>query len=221
MKIPFQQWLEQQNLDKKSVALFQESVLCYRATAYQASLMFSYLGLLRILAIRILSANCPPGFPRSKWNKLQADVQSDEVWEGTTFEATQRKQPAPIFLGSEDTRLQLQYWRARRNDAAHARGQPVDAALVETLWVFAKSVYGKLVVIGGRESLSARFRSHFDIDETPAGRPFDTLVSHIQDWVPRDELPGFFLEMLCLVANYPRGTSLSCSNPRLRAERRD
>ncbi|HEV7785046.1 MAG TPA: hypothetical protein VGQ28_06890, partial [Thermoanaerobaculia bacterium] len=143
MNIPFRAWLLEQGIDTHSQSLFNEALLCYQVSAYRAALVFSYLGFLRILVQRLITAHPPESFPKAMWDALQKRIRDDNSWEGATFEAATRSQPDSIFLVDDDIRQQLQYWRGRRNDAAHSKGNEISYAHVESLWLFIRSNLGK------------------------------------------------------------------------------
>lgn len=196
MKIPFQSWLLDQNIDVDSRSLFNEALLCYQVGAYRAALVFSYLGLLRILAQRLMTADAPDSLPTSAWESIQRRIRDDNTWEAAAFEATLRVQPASVFLVDDDIRQQLQYWRGRRNDAAHSRGNEVSYAHVEMLWLFIRSNLGRFVVNGGRSGLLERFRRHFNPVYTPQGTDFSDLVALIVRSVVPAEYREFIRDVL-------------------------
>lgn len=70
MRLPFRDWIFAQNLDDESVSLFEEAFSCFFARAYRASLLFSYLALLRVLARRLMTADRPGDVPEKDWDRL-------------------------------------------------------------------------------------------------------------------------------------------------------
>lgn len=46
MKLKFEEWLVEQEIDKDTEVndLFLEGITCYKASAYRAALLFSFLG---------------------------------------------------------------------------------------------------------------------------------------------------------------------------------
>jgi len=69
MKLPLEIWLSKEKLTQSSQALFKESTICFRAEAYKASLLYSYLGFMLIIKERILQSKAPKDIPQSKWEK--------------------------------------------------------------------------------------------------------------------------------------------------------
>jgi len=86
MRHPFGAWLEAEDLDVSSRALFNEALLCYSAGAYRAALVFSYLGLLRLVGHRLMASLPPSGFPEALWQQVQRDLREDQKWETTAYD---------------------------------------------------------------------------------------------------------------------------------------
>lgn len=198
LRHPFRSWLEQQEIAEPALALFDEGMICYAAGAYRAAVVFSYLGVLRAIAHRLMAAPRPSGFPANYWQRLQHSVRQDDTWEGTIFDAMVMEKPASIFLINDDIREQLRYWRSRRNDAAHARTNEIDAPHVEALWLFAKSNLPRLIVAGSRAGLNERFRRHFDPSYSAPGADFAHLVAEIPQAVRAVEYTDFLRDVLRL-----------------------
>ncbi|MGE6719369.1 hypothetical protein ACQKGD_18610 [Peribacillus frigoritolerans] len=59
MRLHFEEWIKDQKISYRTEELIDEAILCYRAKAYKASLLFSYLSFQNIIKERILSADSP------------------------------------------------------------------------------------------------------------------------------------------------------------------
>lgn len=199
MKIPFEGWLKEQLPDREASSQFDEAIRCYQAGAYRAALVFSYLGLLRVLAGRLMNSRQPAHFPEKLWKTIQVGLRDDERWERMTFDTTVRTEPASLFLIDEGMRQQLSYWKARRNDAAHAKGNQLSNAHVEMLWLFIRSNLGRFVVNGGRKGLLERFRRHLDPTFTAPGTDFSDLVRQIPESMPPSEYQAFLSDLFPLL----------------------
>jgi hypothetical protein len=199
VNLPFRSWLQDQPLPPVAFDLFEEAFRCYRAEAYRAALLFSYLGFLRTLAWRLMNAVKPQPLPEKTWLDLQRRLRDEEQWESATFDAVQRTQPASLFLVNEDLRQQVTYWRGRRNDAAHSRENEIGAAHVEMLWLFVRSNLAKFVVNGGYSGLLERFRRHFDPAFTPIDQEFSHLVAEIPQAIRHAQLRDFLRELFSLL----------------------
>ncbi|MGN2663036.1 hypothetical protein [Bacillus altitudinis] len=62
MKLEIEQWLDQQNFNEDINSLFEESITCYKASAYRASFLFSFLGFQSVIKERILKAEMPKNY---------------------------------------------------------------------------------------------------------------------------------------------------------------
>ena len=118
MRIEFDDWLSSQKISATAESLFKESVVCYKASAYRAALLLSYVGLQTIIKDRLLSANCPSSIPAGQWAGIIRNLTDDDKWDSQVYDAIQMKSPASIFGISDDLRNQIAYWRNRRNDCA-------------------------------------------------------------------------------------------------------
>ncbi len=184
-----------------SRALFNEALLCYSAGAYRAAVVFSYLGLLRLVAHRLMASSPPVGFPEALWQQVQRDLREDQKWETTAYDNLIRSKPASLFLIGDELRAEVSYWRARRNDAAHARTNEIAAPHVESLWLFVRSNARKLVVAGGREGLLERFKRHLDPSYSPRGADMFPLVAEIPQAVRSQEFLDFLRDVLMVTGD--------------------
>ncbi len=201
LRHPFRSWIEQQDIAEPALALFDEGMICYAAGAYRAAVVFSYLGVLRTMAHRLMVAARPSEFSEKYWGELQRKVREDGAWESTILDAMVMEKPGSIFLIDDDIREQLRYWRSRRNDAAHARTNEIDAPHVEALWLFAKSNLPRLIVAGSRAGLHERFRRHFDPSYTPRDADFAHLVAEIPIAVRAAEYADFLRDVFLLTGD--------------------
>ena len=218
MRHPFNLWLEAQELDVSSRTLFDEALRCYSVEAYRASLVFSYLGLLRTVAYRLMVSEAPVGFPIPSWEKIQRELRDDQLWEPTAFDSLMVERPASLFLIGADLRQELAYWRARRNDAAHAKSNEISAPHVEAFWLFVRSAFRKLIVAGGRNGLLERIRRHLDPSCTPKGADMFPLIAEIPQAVHRQDLRDFFCDLLVVTEDRDPGKGLRTGGPELTEE---
>ena len=49
MKIAFEKWLEENEIPEEAVALFSESIHCYKDSAYRSAFIMSYIAFQNIL----------------------------------------------------------------------------------------------------------------------------------------------------------------------------
>ncbi len=63
MRLPIEDWLSSQELSRESEGLFRESITCYKASAYRAAFLFSFLAFQTVIRDRIVNAQVPTGIP--------------------------------------------------------------------------------------------------------------------------------------------------------------
>ncbi len=182
-------------LPEETVVPFREAEICYRAGAYRAALLFSYIGWGLALRSRLLRAACPAGIQPEQWQKHLANLRREEQWDHEVFDLTQRQKPAPVFLVSEDLRHQVRYWKDRRNDCAHFKANEIGHSHVESFWNFIFSNIGKFVPNGSAAALLNEIILYFDRNVTPPNMPLDPIIERIPHCVEREELSKFFNDM--------------------------
>jgi hypothetical protein len=145
MKLQLEQWLDDQTLSSESRSCYEESFICYKVAAYKAALLFGYLGFLTTIRDRILQSRSPQGIPEDRWTKIQKDVSNHALWDAATFDATQHKNPAPIFAIDQELRDQVKFWKDRRNDCAHSKQNQIIAAHCEAFYAFVRSTLNRFI----------------------------------------------------------------------------
>lgn len=195
MKIPIENWLEEQDLTDDSRNLAREAILCYKNSAYRAALLFSYLMFQTIIKDRILISKKPEAIPEGLWESTRTKLIKDEDWDKAAFQATQLKDDKSIFLISDDLRRQVEYWKDRRNDCAHYKKNEITYAHVEAFWQFLTSNLPKFMVNGGKVALLEKVKIMFDTTYTRPGHDPSLLVRNISLIVERHEMEGFFQEV--------------------------
>lgn len=179
LRLHFETWIKDQNISSRTEELIDEAILCYRAKAYKAGLLFSYLSFQNIIKERILSANPPSGYTPDFWVKIQGELRDDDKWESKVIECIERNKPASIFRLSDDVKHQYFYWKDRRNDCAHAKGNKIGVSHVETFWLFFESNLSKFGVNGGKESLLEKIKVFFEPNLTPQGQDPMPIINEI------------------------------------------
>lgn len=192
MKLAFETWLAEQRISVQSLELFQESITCYKSSAYRATFLFSYLGFQTIVRDRITRAEKPSALPDPVWAKLQADVRDDDKWDATVYEAIQRRQPVEVFALTEDLRNQVTYFKNRRNDCAHGKNSRIDYSHVESFWLFIQSNIAKFAVVESRDQLINQIKDLFDRSVTPPNTDYSHIIIEIPNAVSVDKLSAFF-----------------------------
>jgi hypothetical protein len=196
MRLEFEDWILSQKISETAKDLFSEAVTCYKASAYRASLLLSYLGFQAVIRDRILGARRPVGINEGLWSSITRELRDDDKWDSKVFEAIHRRSPSPIFRLSDDIRHQVAYWKNRRNDCAHSKRNAIGFSHVESFWLFIQSNLARFVVSGSKEGLLDDIRVHFDRSLTPAGGDYSFITEQIPTAVEIDELEGLFDEIL-------------------------
>ena len=202
MKLRIDEWIESNKFSMIVNALLKDSSLCYKAGAYRASLLFSYLGFLTILKERIISANKPQNYIDGQWNNLVSKLNNEDKWEEAVFDSTQQKVKRnqttkiitrdPVFSIKDDIREQIRYWKNRRNDCAHFKENNIDYYHIESFWAFMESNLLKITIEGGLNSLINKIKDHFNPILTPPNKDFTHLVKEIEHSVDPSKLSEFW-----------------------------
>lgn len=195
MNLQIEAWLSGQHFNKNSQSLFNESIRAYKASAYKAALLFSYLGFLTVLKERIIRSPIPPGIPQGLWTHIQRGIQNEEKWDAAVFDSTQQKDPAPVFILTDTIRRDVSYWKDRRNDCAHFKVEDIGAHHVDCFWSFLQTNLPKFVVNGGLANLMLRIERHYDQRYTTANSDITDLVREIGNILMPAELNDFFVAL--------------------------
>jgi hypothetical protein len=199
MVLPFEKWISEQRFPEEGTDLLNEGIICYKAGAYRAGLLFSYLGFEKVIKNRLLDAKRPDNVIEGAWKSIQRDINNDAIWEETVFDTVTGFSNMPIFLQDnkkrEEMKRHLSYWRDRRNDAAHAKENEINNAHVETFWTFMQSNLPKLVVRGSRVAILENIERHFDHRFTPEGTDFSHIIQQIKHSLYEEDLLSFYQDV--------------------------
>lgn len=206
MKLRIENWIDNNNFSEDVNVLFTDAVTCYKARANRASLLFSYLAFLTILKERIIGGTKPNLFPQGEWDKIISKLQNEDLWEASAFDATQQQEKTdqttkertkdPIFNLNDNLRLQIKYWKDRRNDCAHYKDNIIDTFHIEAFWAFMESNMSKITIEGGMQSLINKIYKHFDPTITPPDKDISPLIQEIEFSVERSKLKHFWEVLL-------------------------
>ncbi|WP_281751220.1 hypothetical protein [Thermodesulfomicrobium sp. WS] len=191
MNIPLQTWLSTQKISKEALSSFEESFICFKVGAYKAALLFAYLGFMNVVRDRLVFAPSPTGINPNHWAGIQANAKNPETWEKIVFDAIQQKNPAPVFILSDDLRNQLKYWKDRRNDCAHSRQNKIIAAHVEAFYAFIESNLGKFVVNGSRNEMMRRCLDYFNPSLISPSEPIAPIIHDLVNALTVAEYQAF------------------------------
>ncbi len=192
MRLEIENWLLEQELPREALVAFDEAIVAYKAGAYRAALLFSYLGMGLTLRRRLLLASCPTGMQQPQWDIVVNKLRREDSWDAEVFDTTQRQKVPPIFVVEESLREEFRYWKNRRNDCAHYKRNEIGAAHVESFWMFLRSSLGRWVPNGSAGDILTRLERHFDANLTPPGADVSPLVRQIPHAVPQQDVKKFF-----------------------------
>jgi hypothetical protein len=196
MNLPLQNWLSTQKISTEATSSFEESFTCFKAGTYKASLLFAYLGFLNVIRDRIVAAPPPTGITANYWATIQANAKNPETWDKTVFDTTQQRNPAPIFVVSDDVRDQVKYWKDRRNDCAHSKQNKIIAAYVESLYAFIESNLGKFAVNGSRNEMMRRVLDYFNPSLTSPSESLAPIIHDLLNALTVTEYPAFIGDVI-------------------------
>ncbi|WP_448163219.1 hypothetical protein [Bacillus mobilis] len=206
MRLRFSDWLDNQEIEDEAKDLFGEGVKCYKASAYRAALLFSYLGFQTVIKHRMLSSKTPEGYQDSQWGHIQKELQKDDTWEKNIIKVIRDKKK-PAFKLSEDLCEQYTYWKNRRNDCAHAKGNAIDYPHVESFWLFIESNLSKFVVNGGRAHIVEQIKNYLNPSITPSGTDVGPIIKQVPFAVELIEYKDFLEELLKVTKGWKKGFS--------------
>lgn len=209
MKLKIESWIESNMFSDDVNMLLNDSVICYKAGANRASLLFSYLGFLTILKERMLNATRPALFPESHWTAITRNLRNEDSWEKAIFEATQMRESFTndvpkvksrdaIFAMNENLRIQILYWKDRRNDCAHFKHNAIEGHHVDSFWSFIQSSLPKMTVEGGMQTLITKILNHFNPILTAPDADYTPLVKEIENATESFKLKEFWEKLLTM-----------------------
>lgn len=199
MNIQFETWVESQGFPKDSKALFDESIKCYRVSAYRGAYLLSYVGFLVVIKERILSSERPNSITEGQWEKdVLKDLRNDDKWEEHTYNLLNKRNnqsKSKYFLVNAHLLSDIDYFKRRRNDCAHAKDTIIDYSHVEVLWSFLQSHLSKFVVNGGKEGLLSKIKKHYNPEYTRPNSDPSHLINEIPMVVEKSSIPDFLSEI--------------------------
>src|SRR5665648_72034 len=202
MRLHIENWIDDNKYSENVCILFKDAITSYKSGAYRPSLLFSYLGFMTILKERIISSNKPNLFPQGQWDSIIKKILNEDTWEAAVFDATQQqgqfdqttelRTKDPVFNLNDNIRIQIKYWKDRRNDCAHYKDNIIDTCHVESFWAFIESNLPKITIEGGVQSLLNKINKHFDPTLTPPNKDITLLVKEVESSVETKRLKEFW-----------------------------
>lgn len=192
MKLPFEEWILSQEISATAKDLITEAIVCYKANANRAALLFSYLCFQTIIRDRMLNAHKPDNIPQGMWEDIHKKLRNEDTWDQTVFDNIQRQNPKEIFILNDDIRNQITYWKNRRNDCAHSKNNYISVSHVESFWSFIRSNFSKIMVNGSQDALLNKIKKHFDVSLTAPNADLSNIINEVPYAVEEGDLISFF-----------------------------
>lgn len=205
MRLKIEDWLTEQIVPAEASQLLQEAIVCYKASAYRASLLFSYLFFQTTLKFRILNTSLPENIRNSDLRELLDVIGNEDKWDKAVYDITIRKKEPVLFILNDDIRNQLTYWRGRRNDCAHAKSNIIEASHVESFWYFLQSNLPKFYVNGGKSAVMSKVEIHFTRSLTSAQADPTPIIQDIPKAMSERDFSKFLEELQQLLKAYGFG----------------
>lgn len=140
------------------------------------------------------------------------NLKNEDNWEQAIFDAVlKREKPEgtvypkrtedPVFVINENIRIQIRYWKDRRNDCVHNKDNIITIYHVENFWSFLESNLPKITIEGGRITLLNKFKTFFDSNYTAANEDITPLLTEIRNAVHTNELDDFWANLFPIANN--------------------
>lgn len=177
MKLKFELFLDKHNFSSDAKALFNESLTCFKFSAYRASLIMAYIGFMELIREKLILSEPANGYTNERWRTdILHKIKKEECWDKEVFEILIRTKN-PIFNISEGLKTQLYYWKDRRNDCAHYKKNNISQCHIEAFLEFIESNIDKFVVNDSVDFVINEIKDFFT--ETYKEKNIDILISKI------------------------------------------
>lgn len=165
MHLEIENWAEK-NLCEDGKMLMEEAVSSYKAGAYRAAYLMSYLAFKTSIRENILQS-CNPdsdNISEACWREqIIEKLENDNTWEETlngiiTSAKANGQGVAAVFkfVNYERTKSRFDFWRGIRNSCAHARHEKITAATIEHFWDYMRDDLPEFYALGGEKYLVER-----------------------------------------------------------------
>ena len=197
MKIAFEKWLEENEIPDEAITLFEESIRCYKISAYRSSFIMSYIAFQNILKVRVLNAsNTPTGITTTWWAKICSELGDDDKWDTAVAECVKICKPGRVFIITGSIVAEYESYRVVRNKCAHGKTGKIDHYHVESFWNFVQENFYKFVINGGKAGLLQEIKNHYNhtitAPETDVSYIIDRIKMGIQDGDLYDLVKEFY-----------------------------
>ena len=181
MKIAFEKWLDDNEIPEEASALFKESILCYKISAYRSAFIMSYIAFQNILKTRMLNASSTPtGISATWWANICRELGDDDKWDNAVADCVKRNTPDRVFIINSAIVSEYEAHRVTRNKCAHGKTGRIDYYHVEVLWNFIQENFYRFVVNGGKAGLLQDIKNHYDKTITPPGADVSYIIERVK-----------------------------------------
>lgn len=182
MIIPFEKWLSEYNIPDGSKILFEESIRCYKMSAYRSAYIMSYIAFQSVLKHRMLHSpvNKPTGIDQNWWTNILKKLGNDDTWDATVTDCVKRNNPDRVFLISDSIVAEYEAHRVTRNKCAHGKAGKIEYYHVECFWNFIQENFYRFVLNGGKAGIIQDIRNHYDKTITAPGTDSTYIVDRIK-----------------------------------------
>lgn len=154
--LKIEEWISthEKLLSDVSKILLNESILAYKAGAYRAAFIMSWLAFLNIVKERLLLTKSPPSnLNKEQWDAIKKSLQKEDEWDKTVYKLLTKGDNTPFKLPDE-AKLAIKYWKEVRNACAHGKTDIVSYYHIEAFWAFIEDfVDKKMKIVGEAEGL--------------------------------------------------------------------
>ena len=196
MKIAFEKWLQENEIPEEAATLFEESIHCYKVSAYRSAFIMSYIAFQNILKKRMLSAaNTPTGINQSWWSNICSDLGNEDKWDTAVAVCVKMNNPDRVFLITSATVAEYEAFRVLRNKCAHGKNGKIDHYHVESLWNYIEENFYRFVINGGKAGILVDIQNHYDKTITPPGTDVSYIVNRIKSGILDADLAQLIKEV--------------------------
>lgn len=190
MKHDFEKWLEEKyhskllsHMDTNSEAikkLFNESMICYKSSAYRAAIIMAMNGFNMIMRDRLLKYKDSLEKIDNSIHINDKQLTDDNGWDRELgdFIITNKKNFDKIFPNKSDWHNDWSNYRIMRNRAAHGKSFELYYYNVEGFYSWIMQAFDMLYPLTALETLLEDITIFFDISKTPDDKPYDYIINN-------------------------------------------
>ncbi len=198
MILIFEEWISRSKISDTGEKLFKEAIICYKASAYKAALVFSYLGFFNAIKDNILYCNHYPKFKKDEWEHKQKELLELNQWEDNLYNFLLDTK-TPIFELTEDAKNQIVYWKNRKNDCIYPSNITISSAHIETFWIFIQSYLPQLI-LNSKDELIHKIQLYFNAKNFK-NMDYTYFIQEIPHYVKQEDLQDFFEDLYLFFSN--------------------